>query len=193
MKKTKTIRFVESLIFLPIMTMITPLGNIPGYSVGAMPVVVVGQAQVNQVDSSIQLQADAIDAYFKAHDMPLLGTGMKMVEEANNNDIDWRLLPAISVRESSGGKHDCSKTKNNPFGWGSCRIGFKTLDQAIETVAQNLGGNNPGTASHYDNKTTKQILHSYNPPSIVPRYAEQVISIMNDIGPEDLGSIKAVS
>ena len=173
--------------------MITPLGNIPGYSVGAMPVVVVGQAQVNQVDSSIQLQADAIDAYFKAHDMPLLGTGMKMVEEANNNDIDWRLLPAISVRESSGGKHDCSKTKNNPFGWGSCRIGFKTLDQAIETVAQNLGGNNPGTASHYDNKTTKQILHSYNPPSIVPRYAEQVISIMNDIGPEDLGSIKAVS
>jgi hypothetical protein len=50
----------------------------------------------------------------------------------------------------------------------------------------NLGGNNPNTAKHYDEKTTKQILRAYNPPSIVPRYAEQVISIMNAIGDENL-------
>ena len=31
-----------------------------------------------------------------------------------------------------------------------------------------------------------QILRAYNPPSIVPRYAEQVISIMNTIGPIDI-------
>ncbi len=126
-------------------------------------------------------KAEAIDAYFAERDMPLEGMGMKMVEEAENNEIDWRLLPAIAVRESTGGKNDCNKVKNNPFGWGSCKIGFDSLDKAIETVAHNLGGNNPNTTKHYDNKTTKQILRAYNPPSIVPRYAEQVISIMNAI------------
>ena len=65
------------------------------------------------------------------------------------------------------------------------------MDIAIETVARNLGGNNPKTARHYDNKTTLQILNAYNPPSIVPKYAAQVLAIMKVIGAEDLGMIKA--
>ncbi len=118
--------------------------------------------------------------------MPLLGQGKKMVEEAEKNDLDWRLLPAIAVRESTGGKFDCVKVTNNPFGWGSCKIGFKSNEDAIETVARNLGGNNPNTAKHYEDKTTKQILRTYNPPSIVPRYAEQVMNIMNAIGSAEI-------
>ena len=139
----------------------------------------------NQKLEDDKVKADAIDTYFKEHDMPLEGMGMKMVIEAENNDLDWRLLPAISVRESTGGKFDCKKVDNNAFGWGSCKIGFKTNEEAIETVARNLGGNNPNTARHYDNKTTKQILRAYNPPSVVPRYAEQVMAIMNAIGKAD--------
>lgn len=139
-----------------------------------------------------QTKAQSIDAYFETHDMPLEGTGMKMVLEAEKNGLDWRLLPAIAVRESTGGKHDCTSVKNNPFGWGSCKIGFKSVDEAIETLAKNLGGNNPGTAFHYDNKTTTQILHAYNPPSIIPRYAEQVVAIMSAIGDEDLATTATI-
>ncbi|MGH7249596.1 MAG: hypothetical protein ACREGC_01345, partial [Minisyncoccia bacterium] len=102
--------------------------------------------------------------------------------------LDWRLLPAIAVRESTGGKNDCNKVAHNAFGWASCKVGFKSDAQAIETLATNLGGNNPKTAQHYDNKTTVQILHAYNPPSIVPRYAEQVLSIMNVIGDVDMAA-----
>jgi len=131
-------------------------------------------------------KAEAIDAYFAERDMPLEGTGKKMVEEAEKNDIDWRLLPAIAVRESTGGKNDCKKVTNNAFGWGSCKIGFKSDGDAIETIAKNLGGNNLNTSHHYDNKTTKQILRAYNPPSIVPRYAEQVMAIMNTIGDAEI-------
>jgi hypothetical protein len=195
MKKTKLIRFVESLIFLPIMTTMTPAG-IPVSGVltpGLVPqVVVLAQVSQNQtpvVDPTLKLEADAIDAYFSAHNMPLVGVGMKMAQEADNNDLDWRLLPAIAVRESTGGKFDCKKVENNPFGWGSCKISFNSLDEAIETVALNLGGNNPNTASHYDNKTVKQILHAYNPPSVVPHYAEQVLAIMNAIGPAEVTTI----
>jgi hypothetical protein len=146
------------------------------------------EAEVKLVSN--QVKAEAIDAYFKARSMPLSGMGMKMVEEAEKNDLDWRLLPAIAIRESTGGKHDCIKVSFNAFGWGSCRIGFKSNEHAIETVARNLGGNNPKTVHHYGEKTTIQILRAYNPPSIVLRYAEQVISIMDDISLEDT-SVKA--
>ena len=134
-----------------------------------------------------KVRAEAIDAYFEARDMPLLGLGSKMVEEAEKNGLDWRLLPAIAVRESTGGKNDCNKVEHNFFGWGSCKIGFNSDDEAIEIVAKNLGGNNPNTAKHYENKTIKQILRTYNPPYVIPRYAEQVLSIMKAIGSEDLG------
>lgn len=194
MKKTKTIRFAESFIILPIMTVMTPFGTISNTSSG---VIVVNQPQVaivapvNQIDLTLKSKANAIDAYFAEHDMPLEGTGLKMVQEAETNDIDWRLLPAIAVRESTGGKFKCKKVENNPFGWGSCKIGFKSSDHAIEVVARNLGGNNPKTAKYYDDKSIKGILQAYNPPSIVPKYAEQVMNIMKNIGDEELKSTLA--
>lgn len=187
MKKTKTIRFIESFVILPIMTIMTPFGAVPNFGAN-----VVNQPQVaffasgsEKIDQILKLKADAIDAYFAERNMPLEGTGMKMAEEAEKNGLDWRLLPALAVRESTGGKFACKKVKNNPFGWGSCKIGFNSVDNAIETVARNLGGNNPKTAKHYGDKNTKEILRAYNPPSIIPKYAEQVIAIMNEIGGED--------
>jgi len=143
---------------------------------------------LDQKAKDLKAKAEAIDSYFESRDMPLFGMGMKMVQEAEKNDLDWRLLPAIAVRESTGGKFDCKKVENNPFGWGSCKIGFDSLNKAIEIVAMNLGGNNPNTERHYADKTTDQILKAYNPPSIVRNYVKQVKSIMNAIGPEDLGT-----
>jgi hypothetical protein len=200
MKKNNLIRFVNSLVFLPVMAMSMTFGGIHNIEsssnvlVKKVNIETNGTLALNQaVDSEVELnvqiqeaQAKAIDAYFKEHDMPLLGMGMKMVLEAEKNDLDWRLLPAIAVRESTGGKFDCVKVKNNAFGWGSCKISFNSNEKAIETVARNLGGNNPNTSHHYDNKTVKQILNAYNPPSVVPKYAEQVISIMNAIGDAEI-------
>ncbi len=138
------------------------------------------------LEKTREIKAEAIDLYFKSKDMPLEGTGMKMVLEAEKNDLDWRLIPAIAIRESTGGKFDCNRVSNNAFGWGSCKIGFKSNEEAIEIVAWNLGGNNPKTERHYDNKNTKQILSAYNPPSIVPNYVPQVMSIMKNIGEPDV-------
>lgn len=151
--------------------------------------------EVTVVDNALALKAkaEAIDTYFEERGMPLAGTGMKMVEEAEKNGIDWRLLPAIAVRESTGGKFACKKVTFSPFGWGSCKINFKSNDHAIETVAKNLGGNNPNTAHHYDAKSTLEILNAYNPPSIVPKYAAQVMAIMDKIGPEEINTEVALN
>ncbi len=210
MKNKKWIRFAESFILLPILTIGgAPIGNTIGPVSQAIigivnaPPAVFSQKQNNievpalvalndAIDQKLEAEkskADAIDAYFKVRNMPLEGMGMKMVLEAKKNDLDWRLLPAIAIRESTGGKFACKTVKYNSFGWGSCKIGFNSEEEAIETVAFNLGGNHPKTEKYYDNKTTKQILRAYNPPYIVPRYAEQVISIMNDIGEADTKTV----
>ncbi len=206
MKNQKLIRFAQSLIFLPIVTISTSVGNLPnsGFGVVSTASTVLSQ-KLNIADRPIafnqvidpkgiqaqifKAQAKAIDAYFKMRNMPLEGMGMKMAIEADKNNLDWRLLPAIAIRESTGGKFECKKVLNNSFGWGSCKIGFNSNEKAIETVARNLGGNNPNTAKHYADKTVTQILRAYNPPYVVPRYAEQVMSIMKAIGSEDLGEI----
>ncbi len=196
MKNNNLIRFVQSLVLLPVVTMSGPIPSIHNIEmhqnvlVQKLNITTNGILTLNQVinpkvDPSVQIlkdKAEAIDAHFAKYDMPLQGMGMKMVEEAEKNGLDWRLIPAIAVRESTGGKFECKKVPNNAFGWGSCKIDFKSNEEAIETVARNLGGNNPNTAHHYGDKTTIEILRAYNPPSVVPRYAEQVISIMNEIG-----------
>lgn len=121
----------------------------------------------------IDHRPELIDEYFKSKNMPLAGYGKKFVDEADKNNIDWRLLPAISVKESSGGKHMC---KNNPFGWASCRTTFASIDEAIETVARNLGGNNPKTAPYYSGDTRSK-LYYYN-GTVEPLYPDRVITIM---------------
>lgn len=200
MQNKHLIRFVQALVLMPVVTTSFSVNGLPSTSapqniLAKINIETAGSLAFNQVtDSEVlaemlakEARADAIDAYFKERDMPLAGTGMAMVAEAEKNDLDWRLVAAIAVRESTGGKHACKKATFNPFGWGSCKIDFKSNEHAIETVARNLGGNNPNTAYHYADKDTKAILQAYNPPSIVPRYADQVINIMNTIGPADLG------
>jgi hypothetical protein len=199
MNKNNLIRFAQSLMFLPLMTGPVPLGTLlkdtatetvqtvftQKENIEASGTLALNQAFAQKA-KDLEAKAEAIDSYFKSHDMPLFGMGKKMVQEAEENDLDWRLLPAIAVRESTGGKFDCIKVTYNPFGWGSCKIGFSSNEEAIETVAKNLGGNNPKTEKHYADKTTKEILKAYNPPSIVPNYVPQVIHIMDDIGDADL-------
>ncbi len=124
---------------------------------------------------------EKINEYFDVRNMPLAGTGDLMVAAADKYNIDWRLLPAIAVRESSGGLY--SITPNNPFGWGSSKkIKFETIAQAINTVAKNLAGENPATAYAYAGKSTRGKLESYNPPSIVPTYTEEIFEIIKAIG-----------
>lgn len=205
-RNNNLIKFLQSFIILPVIAVSVPtiglLGVVntdinassqvalsPQQSIEANSLLAYNQAK-KEKNEILKKEAEAIDAYFKKYHMPLKGTGMKFAQEADKNDLDWRLLPAIAVIETTGGKNLCEgldeENNKNPFGWGSCRIGFNSFDQAIEVIAMNLSGNNPKTAHHYDGKTTKQILEKYNPPSIKPGYASKVMRVMDDIGDEDI-------
>lgn len=130
------------------------------------------------IDDLRQERADAINQYFHDRSMPLEGTGMTFVLVAEKYGLDWSLLPAIAVRESSGGKAACG---HNPFGWGSCKLhNFVSYEQAIEALGKNLGGANQKTARYYAGKSTKDKLYYYN-GTVVPTYPDEVLSIMDKI------------
>lgn len=117
-------------------------------------------------------RAKILDEYFAKK--PLAGYGALFVAAAEKNNLDWRLLPAIAIQESSGGLHRCDY---NTFGWGSCKgPAFASFEAAIEAVGAHLGGNMPRTSKYYKNKTTGQILRSYNGN---PGYVERVMEIMS--------------
>lgn len=137
---------------------------------------------VTKVEVSVedlrQQRADAIDGFFKKRNMPMEGTGKTFVLVAEKYGLDWRLLPAIAIRESSGGKQACGY---NPFGWGSCKLhNFVSYEQAIEALGRNLGGAAPRTSSYYAGKSTKEKLYYYN-GTVLPEYPDEVIAIMNMI------------
>lgn len=166
--KNKTIQFARGLMLIPFLTTGSPL------AVFNSNFAMKNLTQGFYVSASVE-HAKKIDDYFAKRDMPLEGYGAKLVKVAEDNNIDWRLLPAIAIAESTGGKFAYN---NNPFGWGSCKIKFKNFDEAIEVVAMNLGGNNPGTDEHYKGKTTKEKLYSYN-GSVVPEYTGKVLAYMD--------------
>lgn len=167
MEKTK--QYVRGLVLIPFLTAGSPLAMFHNNSIASNV-----EVQTKYVSLSEE-HAKMIDAYFAQRDMPLEGYGAKMVKAAEDNNLDWRLLPAIAIKESTGGKFACYK---NPFGWGSCKIKFKNFNSAIDTVAMNLGGNNPGTDEYYKNKTTREKLHHYN-GSVVPTYTGEVMEFMD--------------
>lgn len=193
--KTNTKHFVHGLMLLPFLSLSSSFAMINSKLAllgtdGQTPAVIstsVSQDQAvsdpDQAQEALDLErAQKIDTYFGDRDMPLAGYGKVLVAAAEKNGLDWRLLPAIAIKESTGGKFSCG---NNPFGWGSCKIKFKNIESAIDTVARNLGGHNPATEQYYKDASTKEKLFQYN-GSVIPTYTGEVLKFMELIDKVDI-------
>ncbi len=182
-KNKKIVQFLQSFVAIPMLALATPLVGVHALP---SPTVVLNQNTVTEAPvittseaDSLKDRADKVDALLAHYNSPLEGYGEKFVKEADKNNIDWRLLAAISGQESTFGRHACKKATNSFLGYGSCKINFKSADEAIERVSASLGGNDDNTDQHYAGKNTVQILRKYN--SVIPNYPKQVIKIMKMI------------
>lgn len=193
--KTKTIQAVRVLAIFPLFAVANPSAIISDSKVGNpafATVVSIGVpkgifAQVTEIISVpkvVDTRAERINAYYGTWNLPLAGHGEFMVEMSDKYNLDWRLIPAIGMRETTGGKFACY---NNPFGWGSCKIKFDNFEEAIETLARNLAGENPRTASYYKDKTSEEKLHFYN-GTVIKTYVREVVKIMDRIESQSLES-----
>ncbi len=87
--------------------------------------------------------------------------------EANN--LDWTLLPSLSLIESGGN----GGRNNNVLGWNNGNTRFRSVSHGLHSVAKRLG-----SSPIYRGKNVDQILAVYNRN---PDYAEKVKSVMRRI------------
>jgi len=123
------------------------------------------------VDKDPRLQR--LEQFFAKRDCPLRDAAADFLIAADRNDLDWRLLPSISMVESSGGK---DFRNNNVFGWDSCKESFSSVRAGIHYVADQLAN-----SKRYKDKTLERKLSTYNPR---PEYVGRVKAVMHQLAAE---------
>ena len=113
-----------------------------------------------------------IKQYFLERDCPAHVYAADFVQAAEQNELDWRLLPSISMVESTGGK---LAPNNNMFGWDNCDVKFVSNREGIYQVASRLK-----KSPFYRGKEVDGILKTYNPRQ---EYASAVKAVMAQLGP----------
>jgi len=119
-----------------------------------------------------RLQLRKVTKYFRQLQCPAAAYASSFVRYSRLYSLDYRLLPAIAVVESTGGKHAPNKT--NWFGWSNGHHQFRSVEDAIAVVAQHLAKD-----QRYRGKTTREKLATYNRH---PDYPGRVLAVMDRIG-----------
>lgn len=127
-------------------------------------------------------RAGMLRAFFVKYRSPAGRYVDEFLNAADENALDWRLLPSISIIESGGGK---AGVNNNIFGWDSCRQAFRSIPHGIRSVAEQLS-----KSAIYRNKDTDGILRTYNP---YPDYGSRVKAVMRSLGPAQVLAPSAAS
>lgn len=112
-----------------------------------------------------------IKTYLERRNSPLATYAKEIVEASDRYGIDYRLVAAISIIESSGGKH--TFRTYNAWGWG--KMNFSSWEEGIEQVSFGLG-------RYYSRglNTPQKIAPYYCPPS-ASEWARKVTFVMGEI------------
>ena len=136
--------------------------------------IVIGDQVINPAEVAKTTQADprlqVLWQFFADRDCPLQDSVADFLVAADQNELDWRLLPSISMIESSGGK---DYRNNNVLGWDSCRESFPSVQAGIHFVARRLA-----ESRLYKNKSLDEKLLTYNPQ---PEYSMRVKAVMRKL------------
>lgn len=111
----------------------------------------------------LEVKAEKVKAYFAKYKLPYADKAMKLVTAADENDLPPYTLAALAFVESTAGKFSCPSDRENGFGWKSCKgSNFKSVDEAIDTVAKAIAGNSETTRHYYEGKTDEEKWITYN-------------------------------
>jgi hypothetical protein len=110
-----------------------------------------------------------LEKFFKIYHCPAPHHTSEYLQAADGYGLDYRLLPAVSIRETQCGRTE--KQQHNH--WGYHRQNFPSIEVGIDFLARRL-------TQHplYQGKTLQDKLFTYNP---LPAYPEEVKRIMRQI------------
>jgi hypothetical protein len=112
--------------------------------------------------------------FFRNMHSPLEKLASAFLSEADEHKLDWRLLPSLSVVESTAGR---ASHGNNVFGWNNGKSTFRSITEGIHVVATSLE-----SSPIYRNKGLIQKLQTYNRN---PKYVSTVQTAMRQIDADE--------
>jgi hypothetical protein len=115
-----------------------------------------------------------LQRFFHSINSPLEKLASVFISEADDHELDWRLLPGLSFVESTSGR---AARGNNVFGWNNGNRVFRSVAEGIHVVAESLA-NSP----MYRGKGLIQKLQTYNRN---PKYVACVRTAMRQISAEE--------
>jgi hypothetical protein len=116
----------------------------------------------------------SLKKFFQLGDCPARYLAAEFLSAADQHNLDWRLLPSISIVESSGGR---AARHNNMFGWDNGKASFISVRAGIHDMARNLAD-----SKRYRDEDVDGILRKYNPNA---NYPSVVKSVMRRISPTE--------
>lgn len=94
------------------------------------------KSQFVQDDKRVRL----LRGYLASHNSPLAEYSPIFVQKADEHELDWKLMPAISGVESTFGKQ-IPYNSYNAWGWGiygNNTLRFTSWEEAIDTISKSL-------------------------------------------------------
>lgn len=110
--------------------------------------------------------------FFQERDCPAQRLAADFIAASDMHQLDWRLLPSLSLVESTGGKY---QKNNNMFGWENSNYRFRNMKEGVYVVASHLRNDRL-----YRHKSLDSVLRTYNPNA---GYSTRVRAVMNQLGP----------
>lgn len=113
-------------------------------------------------------RAARLEKFFKYYHCATPYHAFEYLRAADGYGLDYRLLPAVSIRETLCGA--TSKQLNNPWGYHPGRQSFTSIAEGIEVIAKRL-------TQHplYRGKTLQDKLFTYNPRAAYPKEVERIM------------------
>jgi hypothetical protein len=130
------------------------------------------EVSIRKENAETKRKVDNVRKYLEGRKSPLADYAEEIVKAADTHGIDYRLIPAISIIESSGGIHNFRSY--NAWGWG--KRNFSSWEDGIWTVTE-------GLARYYARgmDTPQKMSRTYCPPN-AENWARKVTFVMNQIG-----------
>jgi hypothetical protein len=133
---------------------------------------------VNKQSLNSDYRVKVLRDYLNKYNSPLTDSADEFVLYADQNNLDWRLVAAISGVESTFG-HQIPYNTYNAWGWGIYGTNmyyFKSWEDGISTISK-------GLRTNYIDKWGAQNIYQIGKfYAASPTWAQRVVYFMNKIG-----------
>lgn len=122
-------------------------------------------------------RVEKLEAFLRKKNSELAPSAKTLVEAADKNDLDWKLLAAIAGLESTF-CHRIPQNSHNCWGWGiygNNVIRFKSYDEGIVIISQGL------REKYMDKWGAKDVYQVGKMYAASPTWAVRVLSYMRQI------------